>query len=369
VIAVNRNRLLQLGVSLILCLLALADITPSIQAGEAKENVALLKRDDLSRGYCEGLQLTEDGQLTLSLTTDGYRKKGFFISPSIEPEVEFTHLVPFWNATTPPGTKINIKAELKVEGEWTRWINVATWRKVEPLTFSHNSPKVESIIDTLRVKTRKADKFKLLIELYSENQDLAPSVRLIGASYWKSSEKPRTTGAEVSSHLKDLEVPKESQFNEPASVAPLICSPTALSMVLQYYGKQVKPLEVARGVYDRGAEIYGNWAFNTAYAANLGLEAYVRYFPSIKGIKEEIAADRPTVVSIAYGKGELEGSPTESTSGHLVVVRGFLEKGDQEYVIVNDPAAKTDQSVRRTYRLDQFVSAWKGIGYVIKPLD
>ncbi len=356
---------MQLGAGLILCILVLGAITLST---EAEENVVLLKnRDDWSRGDSQGLQVTEDGQLTLSTEADGYRKEGFFISHAIEPEADFTRLVPFWNATTPPGTKVDIKAKLRTKRKWSRWMKVATWEEDEPLTYSPESPKVEATIDTLRVKTRKADAFKLLIELYSENRNDTPKVRLVGATYWDSNGSPGTTGAEVTGYLKDLEVPKESQFEEPASVAPLICSPTALSMVLQYYGKQVKPLRVAREVYDHGSEIYGNWTFNTAHAASQDFEAFVRYFSTIKGIKEEIAAGRPTVVSIAYGKGKLEGAPIKSTSGHLVVVRGFLKKGDQEYVIVNDPAAEADRSVRRTYRLDQFVSAWRGIGYVIRP--
>ncbi|MBS3792919.1 peptidase C39 family protein [Candidatus Bipolaricaulota bacterium] len=358
---VIRKKSLQLGICLTLCFLILGGLSLS---AEAKKNVVLLESDDWPRGDSEGLQLTEDGQLTLS-----HQKEGFFITPPIEPEVEFTHLVPFWNVTTPPDTQIDIKAKLKIEKKWSRWIRVATWRGNKPHTYSYSSSKVETKIDTLSVNNRKANKFKLLIELSSKTQDIAPSVRLVGATYWDSSKKPGITGAKVTGYLKDLEVPKESQFKEPASIAPLICSPTALSMVLHYYGKQVEPLEVARGVYDHGAEIYGNWSLNTAFAASYGFQAYVRYFPSIEAIKEEIAADRPVVVSIAYDKGELKGAPMESTSGHLVVVRGFLKKEDKEYLIVNDPAAKKDKSVRRTYRLDQFISAWKGIGYVIRPLS
>ncbi len=355
------KKTLQLGVCLILCFLILGGLGLST---EAKENVVLLQSDDWPRGDSEGLQLTQDGQLTFS-----HQNEGYFITPSIELETEFTNLVPFWNVTTPPETKVNIKAKLKIEEEWSSWLKIATWKKEEPLTYSHSSSKVEAKIDTLKVKSRKADEFKLLIELSSKNRGAAPSVGLLGATYWDSSKDPRITGAKVTGYLKDLKVPKESQFEQPASIAPLICSPTALSMVLQYYGKHVKPLEAARGVYDHGPEIYGNWSFNTTFAANHGLQAYVRYFPSMKGIKREIAAGRPVIVSIAYGKGELEGAPIESTPGHLVVVRGFLKKENQEYVIANDPAAKTDKSVRRTYRLDQFITAWKGIGYVIRPLS
>ncbi|MBS3788605.1 peptidase C39 family protein [Candidatus Bipolaricaulota bacterium] len=344
-----------------MCFLILGGLSLST---EAKKNLVLLESDDWSRGDSKGLRLTEDGQLTLS-----HQNEGFFISPTIEPGVEFTQLVPFWNVTTPPGTKVSIKAKLKIGEEWSRWLKVATWKEDEPLTYSQSFPEVEVIIDTLKVKTHKADGFKLFIELSSNSRDVTPSVRLLGATYWNSTGESQSTGTEVAGYQKDLKVPKESQFEQPASIASLICSPTALSMVLQYYGKHVKPLEAAQGVYDHGPEIYGNWSFNTAFVGNHGFEAYVRYFLGIEDIKEEISAGHPVIASISYGKGELKGAPTKSTSGHLVVVRGFLKKEDQEYVIVNDPAAKTDKSVRRTYRLDQFITAWKGIGYVIRPLS
>jgi len=365
---VIRKFALKLRTVWILGFLVLTLVTHFVEALETEKNTVILEENNWSKGYSEGIIVTKDERLTLSTDADGSRNNGLFTSLAIEPGAEFTHLVPFWNATTPPGTKVVIRAKLKTEGEWSRWITVATWKEDEPFTHNNSSLRVASRIDTLKVKSRKGDKFKLCIELASENQNLAPKVRLFGATYWDSSQKTQAVGSTVTGYLKDLEVPTESQFEEPTSVAPLICSPTATSMVLQYYGERVKPREVAREVYDHGAKIYGNWAFNTAYAANHGLKAYVRYFKSLEGVKREIAADRPIIASIAFGKGELEGAPIESTSGHLVVVRGFLKESDQEYVIVNDPAARSDRSVRRTYRVDQFVSAWRGIGYVVKPL-
>ncbi|MDQ6780285.1 MAG: hypothetical protein M3Z37_03900, partial [Candidatus Eremiobacteraeota bacterium] len=56
-----------------------------------------------------------------------------------------------------------------------------------------------------------------------------------------------------------------------------------------------------------------------------------------------------------------------STNGHLLVVRGFTERGD---VIVNDPYGRPG-AIRRVYRRGQFAHAWQhgsgGIVYVIAP--
>ncbi|MDN5313359.1 MAG: hypothetical protein PWQ68_2333, partial [Thermoanaerobacteraceae bacterium] len=60
-----------------------------------------------------------------------------------------------------------------------------------------------------------------------------------------------------------------------------------------------------------------------------------------------------------------DNAPIEDTDGHLIVVRGFTTKNGADHVIVNDPAAPTHETVRREYRVDQFLKAWKGIVYIV----
>ncbi|MCW2808497.1 MAG: hypothetical protein JWQ93_2452, partial [Marmoricola sp.] len=63
----------------------------------------------------------------------------------------------------------------------------------------------------------------------------------------------------------------------------------------------------------------------------------------------------------------LTGAPISATAGHLVVISGFTSTGD---VVVNDPAAPTNSSVRRTYDRGQFERAWlrksSGTVYVVR---
>lgn len=352
-------------VLLVIPLLTLAILSsPSL----ARDNVVLLSEGDWDQGRREGLEITSQGELVLKQDETGYRESGSFISSPLDPGIAFTNLVPFWNASTPPGTKVKIKAKIKRAGTWSEWLALATWGNDESYTYSKDSRHVNVAIDTLKVRQGRGSEFKLRIDLHTENRENTPEVRLLGSTFWSSpSETRKDENSETSEYLRSLKVPKESQFEEESSIAELICSPTALSMVLQYFGRDVSPSEAAANVYDRGAKIYGNWSFNVAYAASRGLKSYVRYFTSTTGLKEEIAEGHPVVVSVAYQKGELQGAPIDSTAGHLLVVRGFAKRDGREYVIVNDPAAKSKAEVRRTYQLDQFVSAWQGIGYVFRP--
>jgi hypothetical protein len=124
----------------------------------------------------------------------------------------------------------------------------------------------------------------------------------------------------------------------------------------------------ARSTFDYSYDGAGNWPFSTAYAGKQGLDAFVTRLRSLRGAEDFIRAGIPLTVSIAYGSGELDGSPIGSTAGHLLVVRGFTKAGN---VITNDPAAASAAGVRRVYKRGQFERAWLsasgGLTYVVRP--
>jgi hypothetical protein len=189
-------------------------------------------------------------------------------------------------------------------------------------------------------------------------------------------------------HSKTLPVPRYSQmihrgeYQQYGGGGEAWCSPTSLSMVLAYY--KALPAasnyawvnkayddpwvdHVARVAYDYGYQGAGNWAFNTGYAANLTEEAFVTRLENLREAERFIAAGIPLVASISFSKGQLNGAPISSTAGHLVVVAGFTGTGD---VVVNDPAAASNSTVRRTYDRGQFEKAWlrksSGTVYVVR---
>jgi hypothetical protein len=69
-----------------------------------------------------------------------------------------------------------------------------------------------------------------------------------------------------------------------------------------------------------------------------------------------VQAGIPLVASIAVEPGELDGFRLpQGTSGHLVVIVGLTPEGN---VIVNDPAADSNDTVRRVYDRAQFEGVW-----------
>jgi hypothetical protein len=159
------------------------------------------------------------------------------------------------------------------------------------------------------------------------------------------------------------------------------CSPTSTSMVLGYYGALPRPRDyawvnpsyrerwvdhAARMTYDHDYDGTGNWPFNTAYAAGLAGHAFVTRLHSLRDAEVLVRAGIPVVASIAFASRQLAGAPISASDGHLVVIVGFTATGDP---VVNDPAARRDAGVRRTYDRGQFENAWLrrsgGTAYVI----
>jgi hypothetical protein len=77
----------------------------------------------------------------------------------------------------------------------------------------------------------------------------------------------------------------------------------------------------------------------------------------------------PVITSISWRRGDLTGAPIPVSSGHLLVIRGFIRSGD---MIVNDPAAEGNTGVRRVYQREEFSRAWLergsgGVAYLVYP--
>ncbi|MEU7797206.1 peptidase C39 family protein [Micromonospora tulbaghiae] len=160
------------------------------------------------------------------------------------------------------------------------------------------------------------------------------------------------------------------------------CSPTCVSMVLDFWGAGPTPdryawvappgprpqvVHAARHCYDHAFGGPGNWPFNTAYAATHGVDAFVTRLRSLAEAERFVAAGIPLIVSAAFTAGQVPGLDYD-TRGHLMVLAGFTADGDP---VLNDPYAPDDERVRRTVPRGPFESAWQagsgGIAYVLRP--
>lgn len=318
---------------------------------------------------------------------------GRWTSAWSQPAHSFTELVPSWDATTPPGSYVQVKARVvSTTGRTSTWKVLGDWSSrddaIRRTSAGTQADGVASVAtDTVRAAPGVAlRRYQLRVLVHRQvGTTSAPAVRSVQAVASSSGALQPTSRPLLGA--RSLAVPRYSQmvhrgeYPQYGGGGQAWCSPTSLSMILGYYGALPAPStyawvkssyrdrfvdHVARAVYDHGYRGAGNWAFNTAYAAQRTGGAFVTRLASLRDAERFVASGIPLAASITFSRGQLTGAPISSTNGHLVVITGFTARGD---VVVNDPAASSNGGVRRVYQRAQFERVWqrgsRGTVYVV----
>jgi uncharacterized protein YvpB len=352
---------------------------------------------DFSSGSVNGVIVADEskGRIILNRKDSNYVSEGTFTSEVIN-TLPFQYLILSWNAEAPKGTAVKIEAQVLIDRSgskvWSSWLSFGTWSSegVRSSALKEDSSDESACIDTdtLRIKGSNgeaAEALRYRITLKTADSCITPVVRLIAGTIRNTNAEediPSLSVFERSPDIlnlnRELPVARFSQMVQDPKIASVICSPTSITMILNYYGLNLVPEDTAAGVFDTEYDGYGNWPFNTAFAGNMGFEAYVSYCGSIYDLKKEIYNGHPLAVSVKYKNSEdidaklpvIHGAPIKKTNGHLIVVCGFVKENGEDYVIVNDPAAESNEAVRLKYLVEEFDAAWKTSGrvaYIIHP--
>jgi uncharacterized protein YvpB len=353
--------------------------------------------EDFNKGSFDEVVMTNGlkTEITLDKKDEDYSEVGIFTSDIIY-TLPFQYLIISWNADTPKGTSIKIEAQVLVNkngnSSWSSWLSFGKWCSKDERSSAYKTDNIDELAyidtDTLKIKGSNgetANAVRYRITLSTSDTKTTPTLKLVAGTIRNnqlSEDAPNLhTSAslpEINSINKELNVPRSSQMLRNPKIAGVICSPTSITMILNYYGLMLVPEETAAGVYDTEYDGYGNWPFNTAFAGSRGFKAYVTYCSSIYDLKREIYNDHPLAVSVKYKNSQevdaklpvIHGAPITKTNGHLIVICGFTKEDDKEYIIVNDPAAASNEDVRLKYLLEEFDAAWKTSGrvaYIVHP--
>ena len=319
---------------------------------------------------------------------------GQWRSPWVTSGFGVNTLVPSWNATTPAGTWVRVEVRVRRGTSVGSFDTVAFWgsddsgvRRASSTEQSDDFAAVD--VDTVRSRGGAFSSWQIQVTLLRRagvrTTPTVASVSGIAAGY--STKKLGSTSATTMTSSKTLDVPRYSQmihrgqFTQIAGGGPAWCSPTTTSMLLRFWKRGPSAAEyafanryadpwvdhAAVGSYDHRYDGTGNWSFTMAYAGRYA-DTYVTRFGSLRDAEGFIKAGIPVGAAIAFASGKLSGAPLKSTPGHIVAIVGFTKSGD---VVVNDPAAPDNSSVRRTYQRGEFERAWLGgsggITYVVRP--
>jgi hypothetical protein len=307
-----------------------------------------------------------------------------FTLPPADPGMPWNEAIVSWNVQGAGGARLTIEGRVLKENRRTKWFTIAKWtgdtvRAVSESVNDQGDDDGEMLTDTLRLK-EPGGKLELRLTLETLYAEKVPHLKLLAVSFADTSAQPQTRPPNEKAWGKVIEVPRRSQMpydgnkmamsptaaSEPfrawlpsVKTSPF-CSPTACSMILAHWAKELKLPEVDRdvpqvivGVFDNAWRGTGNWAFNTAYIGSVaGLRSYVTRLESITDLEDLIVAGVPVITSVASNLLQGNGKPA-GEDGHLVVLVGFDKKGDP---VFNDPGWTTD--IRQTYRRENFSKAW-----------
>jgi hypothetical protein len=305
-------------------------------------------------------------------------------------------MIASWNAHTPNGTWVEVQGRGRSGGRTGSWDVLGRWAGHDA-GFHRTSVRGQGddfsdvAVDTVQMNgTARYSAWQLRITLLRpRGSSRAPTVQSIGAMASRISNGTPATSSTSMRRTVDIGVPRYSQmihrgeYPQYDNGGEAWCSPTSVSMLLAHWRAGPTRQEyawvndayaqpwvdhAARNTFDYAYDGAGNWPFSTAYAGKQGLDSFVTRLRSLREAEGFIRVGIPLTVSIAYGPGQLAGSPIGSTAGHLLVIRGFTGDGR---VITNDPAAATASGVRRVYARGQFERAWLptsgGLTYVVHP--
>ncbi len=281
----------------------------------------------------------------------------------------FTQLVVCWNAQRPTSGHFDIFLRVH-SNHWQPWIKIASWG--DGIQKSYFKKQGHCTFKYVRLELDKGfygNGFEVKVVGKDADCSKIHALFVCAANYDTFvPEKPYWASKDLCSvRVKGVSKKSQQLIDHPRVNA--LCSPTALSMVLQHrLHKSIDSLETARGVYDEGLDIFGSWPFNMAYAFEKSNKRYFYYVARLESFTELHAflkSGYPIGVSV---RGPLKGGKTSYKSGHFLVVVGFDAKTKQ--VLCYDPAFDQLSQVAIRYDIAEFLPAWERsnrIVYMVTP--
>lgn len=279
----------------------------------------------------------------------------------------FSQLLFSWNAFRAEKGYFSFWVQVRDEKtkQWYDWHKMACWGKDNGRNIQYSlasKSRGGTSFHFVRLELPKgclADAFKIKVDLHKS----AKLKNLFQISV--NTVDRRKFTSEV--NLPDIDnlrsiyinsVPKISQMVLKHPAADSICSPTSITILINYLLKEkFDPCLIANGVFDNGLKIYGSWPFNVAHAFEVckgRISFHVERLNSFKNLHTHLIRGIPVIVSV---RGPLPGSATPYGNGHLLVVVGYDKEKKQ--VICHDPAFNKDSKTCVRYKVNDFIRAWE----------
>lgn len=339
---------------------------------ELRNEYLLQGTEGFAKGELEGVTVG-DGAVSLERPDGRYRARGFYSSPAMS-FIAFDRLMVSWNAETPPGTLVEAQVRVRGQGAWGPWRSFGVWSPFlrragvwDPL----GRPGVRG--GAVRLEA-PAEQLQMRIRLETQNSEVSPLVRLLAVSVRPVGWQPQE-GRPIE---RQLYAPAYSLSGRDPAFGPAMDLPVVTASLMNRWGADILPEELAHAMYDRALGSCGNLAFAAAAAGSFGCRAWAAY-RDLGGLRAEIRegysaavlfAGAPTPQQALEGGLPLAEGLAAPAGERMLVVRGFAGEGAETQVLLNDPADPASPVAgdeARRMPLGQFLAGWReGITLLVR---
>ena len=232
---------------------------------EQRNNLVLQGTETFSRGALDNVAL-ESGALVLDSSAGRYLPYGSYTTPEFAMPA-FCNLNVSWNASAPHNTMVEVRCRVYAGNAWTGWMSFGKWAPDYPrrsVSAQSEDGMIFLMGDTVTVATAGGGTgIQLQVNLSSNDDRATPAVRLLAAAV-----RPMTWEKHSGRPLnRRLYLPEYCLSAHDPSFGRDMDLPLVMAALMNRYGEDILPEEVAYAMEDNASSSTGNAAFAAAAAA------------------------------------------------------------------------------------------------------
>lgn len=328
---------------------------------EQRNNLVLQGTETFSRGQLDNLAL-ENGSLVLDSVAGRSLQYGSYTTPEFAMPA-FCNLSVSWNASAPHNTMVEVRCRVYAGNAWTGWLSFGKWAPDYP-RCSIKAQSEDGLVflmgDTVTVATPGGGTgIQLQVNLSTNDDKATPAVRLLAAAArplaWE-----KHNGHPLN---RRLYLPEYCLSAHDPSFGREMDLPLVMAALMNRYGEDILPEEVAYAMEDKATSSTGNAAFAAAAAGCCGYPCWQAWM-DLADLRAQIHDDCSIAVRV-----ERRVRGQRDPVGVWMGLRGFGHDDAvlADFVLLNDPTADSDGAVNCTMALTDFMRYFTGRAIALRP--
>ena len=238
---------------------------------EQRNNLVLQGTETFSRGQLDNVAL-DNGSVVLDSVAGRYLQYGSYTTPEFAMPA-FCNLNVSWNAHAPQNTMVEVRCRVYAGGSWTGWMSFGKWAPDYPRASisTHSDDGLIFLMgDTVTVALPGGGTgVQLQVNLSTNNDKVTPALRLLAAAV-RPLAWDKQSGHPIN---RRLYLPEYCLSAHDPSFGRDMDLPLVMAALMNRWGEDILPEEVAYAMEDNATRSTGNAAFAAAAAGCCGFPA------------------------------------------------------------------------------------------------